>query len=158
MKPNRLKILGIVLAALLVLFGGLFYYASTKLRPEEIKRITIEETKKVFPNAEVSLQSVDIGWGFNFKINLQKFSLKTTKDNQSVDMMSVDELVVKVPIWAIITGAGVVEVKLDAPLMTTNFKKEITGHTPWGPRSPKRKKRRVHSIQPWGFLEEVKSM
>jgi hypothetical protein len=143
MKPNRLKILGIVLAALLVLFGGLFYYASTKLRPEEIKRITIEETKKVFPNAEVSLQSVDIGWGFNFKINLQKFSLKTTKDNQSVDMMSVDELVVKVPIWAIITGAGVVEVKLDAPLMNYHEFQEGNNWTyAMGPKKSEEEKKK----------------
>lgn len=117
MKSNKLKILGIVFAIVVVLFGGLFYFASTKLRPEEIKKIAIEQTKKVFPKAEVNLQSVEIGWGFNFNINLQKFSMKTSKDNHSIDMMSVDELVVKVPIWAIITGSGVVEIKLEAPVM-----------------------------------------
>ncbi len=117
MKSNKLKILGIVLAVFIVLLGGLFYYASTKLRPEEIKKIAIEQTKKVFPKAEVSLDKVNIGWGLNFSVNLEKFALKTSKDNQAVDMMSVDQLVVKVPIWAILTGSGIIEVKLDAPVM-----------------------------------------
>lgn len=117
MKSNKLKILGIVITLVVVLFGGIFYYASTKLQPEEIKRMAIEQTKKVFPKAEVSLQTVDIGWGLNFKINLQKLSMKTNRDNTVVDMMSVDELVVKVPVWAILTGSGVVEIKMDAPLL-----------------------------------------
>lgn len=117
MKPHKLKIIGIVITLVIVLFGGIFYYASTKLQPEEIKRMAIEQTQKVFPKAEVTLQSVDIGWGLNFKINLQKFSLKTSRDNAVVDMMAVDELVVKVPIWAILTGSGVIEIKMDAPLL-----------------------------------------
>jgi hypothetical protein len=117
MKSNKLKILGIVLLVFLVLVGWLFYFASTKLRPEEIKKIAIEQTQKVFPKSEVSLESVDIGWGLNFKINLQKFNMKAVKDNEKIDMMSVDQLVVKVPVWAIITGSGVIEVKMDAPIM-----------------------------------------
>lgn len=117
MKPHKLKIIGIVITLVIVLFGGIFYYASTKLQPEEIKRMAIEQTQKVFPKAEVTLQSVDIGWGLNFKINLQKFSLKTSRDNAVVDMMAVDELVVKVPVWAILTGSGVIEIKMDAPLL-----------------------------------------
>ncbi|MDD4973076.1 MAG: hypothetical protein PHY93_01930 [Bacteriovorax sp.] len=117
MKSKKIKILGIVLAVILVLLGGLLYYASTKLKPSEIKRITIEQTKKVFPKAEVALQNVQIGWGLNFNINLEKLSIKALKDNQQIEMMSVDQLVVKVPVWAILTGSGVIEVKLDAPLV-----------------------------------------
>lgn len=117
MKSNKFKILGIVITLVIVLFGGIFYYASTKLQPEEIKRMAIEQTKKVFPKAEVTLQSVEIGWGLNFKINLQKLTMKTSRDNAVVDMMSVDELVVKVPVWAILTGSGVIEIKMDAPLL-----------------------------------------
>lgn len=124
MKSSKMKILGIALAIFVILVGGLFYYASSKLRPEEIKKLTIEQTKKVFPKADVTLQNVQIGWGLNFKINLEKLVLKTTKDNQSVDMMSVDQLVVKVPIWSILTGSGVIEVKLDEPMMNYHEFKE----------------------------------
>lgn len=117
MKSNKLKILGIVGLVFVILFGGIFYYASTKLRPEEIKKMAILQTQKVFPKAEISLGSVNIGWGLNFKVNIEKLSLKTTKDNQKVDMMSVDQMVVNVPFWAILTGSGVIEIKLDAPAM-----------------------------------------
>lgn len=117
MKSSKLKVFSIAIFVFLILIGGLFYYASTKLRPEEIKRMAIEQTQKVFPKSEVSLESVDIGWGLNFKINLQKLSIKAVKDNQKIDMMSVDQLVVKVPVWAILTGSGIIEVKMDAPLM-----------------------------------------
>lgn len=117
MKSNKLKIFTLAITLFLVLVAGLFYFASTKLRPEEIRKLAIEQTQKIFPKAEVTLESVEIGWGLNFKINLQKLSIKALKDNQTIDMMSVDQLVMKVPVWAIISGAGVIEVKMDAPVM-----------------------------------------
>lgn len=117
MKSTKMKVFGIIVGAFLVLMGGVFYYASTKLKPEEIKKLAIEQTQKVFPKAEVQLQAVNIDWGFNFKVNLEKFRIDALKDNTKVEMLSVDQLVVKVPIWAIITNSGIVEIKLDAPMM-----------------------------------------
>lgn len=142
MKSNKLKILAIVLAVFVLLVGGVFYFASTKLRPEEIKKIAIAQTEKVFPKSEVSLQNVDISWGLNFKVTLEKFSIKAVKDNQKIEMMAVDQLVVKVPVWAILTGSGVVEVKLDAPLM--NYHEFAEGNN-WtyamgGAKTPEEKK------------------
>jgi hypothetical protein len=115
MKNNKLKILAIVLSVFIISIGGLFYYAGTKLRPEEIKKMAIEQTQKIFPKAEVSLQNVDIGWGLNFNINLEKFRIVAVQDGKKIEMMSVDQLVVKIPVWAIITGSGLIDVKLDAP-------------------------------------------
>jgi hypothetical protein len=112
-----MKILGIGLVALVLIFGGVFYYATTKLNPEEIKKMAISQTQKVFPKSEVTLSSVDIGFGFNFKINLEKFHINTTKDGNKVELLAVDQLVVKVPIWAILTNSGIIEIKLDAPMM-----------------------------------------
>jgi hypothetical protein len=117
MKSNKMKILGIGLVALVLIFGGVFYYATTKLNPEEIKKMAISQTQKVFPKSEVTLSSVDIGFGFNFKINLEKFHINTTKDGNKVELLAVDQLVVKVPIWAILTNSGIIEIKLDAPMM-----------------------------------------
>lgn len=117
MKSSKLKIFAIAICVFAIIIGGLFYFASTKLRPNEIKRIAIEQTQKIFPKSEVLLQNVEIGWGLNFKINLQKFSIKAVVDNQKIDMLAVDQLIVKVPVWAILTGSGVIEVRLDAPLM-----------------------------------------
>ena len=117
MKSNKLKITLASLLVLILAIGGLFFYASSKLQPEEIKKIALEQTQKVFPKALVQIEKVEIGWGLNFKINLEKFSIDAQKDNQKIEMMSVDHLVVKVPVWAVLTGSGLVEIKLDAPHM-----------------------------------------
>jgi hypothetical protein len=117
MKSNKLKITLASLLVLILAIGGLFFYASSKLQPEEIKKIALEQTQKVFPKALVQIEKVEIGWGLNFKINLEKFSIDAQKDNQKIEMMSVDHLVVKVPVWAVLTGSGLIEIKLDAPHM-----------------------------------------
>jgi hypothetical protein len=118
MKSNKLKIIGIIAAIFLLLAGGIVYYASTKLNPEEIKKMTIAQTNKVFPKAETTLGSVKINWGLNFKIELHQFVLNTKNpEGKSVEMMAVDDLVVKVPLWAILTNGGVIEIQLDKPLI-----------------------------------------
>jgi hypothetical protein len=158
MKTSKLKFLVLALVAFIFLVGGVFYYASTKLRPEEIRKMTIEQAQKVFPRSEVNLQSVNIGWGLSFKVNLEKLSIKAIKENQKVEMMSVDQLVATVPLWAIITGRGVVDIKLDAPVM---------GLMQWEnsklQRAKKRKKQKLRKkdwlqVQYWDFLVKVKSM
>ena len=119
MKNNKLKIALLALVVFFVAAGGLFYYASTKLNPEEIRKIAIEKTQEAFPFATVELGQVEIGWGLNFKVHLQKFILNTSHPTTKakIEMMAVDEMVVKVPIWAIITNGGVVEIQVDKPLM-----------------------------------------
>ena len=126
MKSSKLKVLGIVSFALFILMAGGFYYASTKLRPEEIKKLTIEQAKKVFPKAEMTLQNVEIHWGLNFNVNLENLKLHTLHENHQVEMMSVDQAVVKIPLWAILTGSGQVEIKLDAPQL--NYQEFATGN------------------------------
>jgi hypothetical protein len=116
-KSKTLKIVGVTFLVFLMLFMGAFYYASTKLRPEEIKKMAIEQSKAVFPNADLTLDSVNIGWGFNFNIHLEKLKLIATKDGKHIEMLAVDQLLVKVPVWALLSGNGVIEIKLDAPMM-----------------------------------------
>lgn len=115
MKSNKLKILISFIAIFVLGVGILFYYASSKLRPEEIKKMAIIQTQKVFPNSEVELENVDIDVGFNFKINLEKFKITAIKDGAKTPMLFVNQLVVKVPLWAILTSSGVIEIKLDTP-------------------------------------------
>lgn len=118
MKSNKFKIFGVIAAIFVVLIIGVVYYASTKLNPEEIRKIAIAQTEKVFPNAETSLGSVKINWGLNFKIELHQFALNTKNpEGQPVEMMAVDELIVKVPLWAVLTNGGVIEIQLDKPLV-----------------------------------------
>ena len=118
MKTKKIKIVGIIVAVFILLMVGVVYYASTKLNPEEIRKIAITQTEKFFPKAKASLENISISWGLNFKIQLHKFAINTTNpEGTTIEMMAVDELVVKVPLWAIITNGGVIEIQLDKPLM-----------------------------------------
>lgn len=118
MKTNKFKIIGLIAAVFIVLIAGVVYYASTKLNPEEIRKIAITQTEKVFPKGKASLETINISWGLNFKIELHKFAINTTSpEGAPVEMMAVDTMVVKVPLWAIITNGGVIEIQLDKPLM-----------------------------------------
>lgn len=117
MKKNTFKIIFAIIAVFVILIGSAIYYASTKLKPEEIRKIAIEETSKFFPNAEVTLENIDVGIGFNFKIYLSKFNInyKGNIGGEKSRLATINELQVKIPFWAIITGGGVVEFKLDKP-------------------------------------------
>ena len=126
MNSHKTKILIGSFLVLLLLFFSIFYFASTKLRPEEIKKVAIAHAKTIFPNAELTLGTVSIGWGFNFNVHLENLKLKALKDNNAIDMMVVDQLVVRVPIWAILTGRGVIEIKVDAP--TINYIEFLEGN------------------------------
>jgi hypothetical protein len=118
MKSKKFKIIGVIAAVFIVFIAGVVYYASTKLNPEEIRKIAITQTEKVFPKAKASLDTINISWGLNFKIELHKFAINTTSpEGAPVEMMAVDTMVVKVPLWAIITNGGVIEIQLDKPLM-----------------------------------------
>ena len=118
MKTKKVKIIGIIATVFILLIAGVVYYASTKLNPEEIRKIAINQTEKVFPKAKASLENISISWGLNFKIQLHKFAINTTSPEGSpVEMMAVDELIIKVPLWAIITNGGVIEIQLDKPMM-----------------------------------------
>ncbi|MEA9354593.1 hypothetical protein SHI21_00155 [Bacteriovorax sp. PP10] len=118
MKSKKFKIIGAIVAVFIVFIAGVVYYASTKLNPEEIRKIAITQTEKVFPKAKASLDTINISWGLNFKIELHKFAINTTSpEGAPVEMMAVDTMVVKVPLWAIITNGGVIEIQLDKPLM-----------------------------------------
>lgn len=118
MKSKKIKIIGAIATVFIVFIAGVVYYASTKLNPEEIRKIAITQTEKVFPKAKASLDTINISWGLNFKIELHKFAINTTSpEGAPVEMMAVDTMVVKVPLWAIITNGGVIEIQLDKPLM-----------------------------------------
>lgn len=67
MKSTKVKILIVGIVAFFLLLAGAVYYASTKLNPDEIRRITIEQTAKVFPNSKISLETIDVKIGLILK-------------------------------------------------------------------------------------------
>lgn len=119
MKSTKIKVLIVAIVTFFLLLAGAIYYASTKLNPEEIRRLTIEETSKIFPNSKVSLETIDVKLGLNFKVYLRQMRIDYLENGSNpIPMLSLNELQVKVPFWAIITGGGVVEFKLENPEIT----------------------------------------
>lgn len=117
MKSSTIKVLLGIVIIFVLLISGAIYYASTKLQPEEIRKIAIEETSRFFPNADVALEKIDVGIGFNFKVYLSKFQIiyRGNAGGTKSELATINELQIKIPFWAIITGGGVVEFKLDKP-------------------------------------------
>lgn len=130
MKKNTVKFILITISIVVTLLGGAIYYASTKLQPEEIRKIAIEQTSIFFPNSEVILEKIDVKIGFNFKIHLSKFVINYDGKvgGAKAKLAAINELQIKIPFWAILMGGGVVEFRLDKPEI--NFE-EYSNGTNW---------------------------
>ncbi|MBF0359741.1 MAG: hypothetical protein HQK49_01965 [Oligoflexia bacterium] len=122
MFKKNLKINVIIVIFLLVLLciGGLFYYISSKISPEEIKKITISTISKSFPNAKVELEKLDYSIGFSFKFKIQNLSIiPTTVSSDPAasagSLFSVNEVEARVPFWALLTGGGTIEIYINKP-------------------------------------------
>ncbi len=130
MKKPIYKVILLTIVVCVSLISGAIYYVSTKLKPEEIKKLTIDQVAKVFPNSSVELGEVDVKIGFNFKIYMSKFRLEYNGSMGGVKskLTSINELQIKIPFWAILMGGGIVEFKMDNPEI--NFE-EFTEGTNW---------------------------
>lgn len=117
MKSSKVKVVVIAFVSFLIIVGAAIGIASSKLKPEEIKKIALEKTQEVFPGAEVAIGEIQISWGLNFKVGMSKFSLNNKTHEKHVPMISVNDLQIKVPVWSVLFGGGTIEIKLDAPQM-----------------------------------------
>lgn len=116
MKSSKLKL--IIIASLVgvgILFAGLVFYASQKLNPEELRKIALEQLQIVFPDSEISLGEVGLSFGLSAKVDLASLSIKLKRNSQVVPMVEVEDLEVRIPIWAILTGGGTIETSLSSP-------------------------------------------
>ncbi len=116
-KFNWKMILGVGVLTFFVLLGGLFFYAYKKISPAEIKRVATEQIQKAFPKATIEIGEIKLTPSFSFKLQVDKVKLATKKDGRDIDLFSAQELKVKIPLWAALTGTGRIEVKLDKPAM-----------------------------------------
>lgn len=114
-----------VLSVLIISFGSLVYYASTQISGPKIKKIAQQQLEKQFPGANVDIGDLKISLGTSIKLNIQKFdlNLKDTiaKNYKDKHLFSLKNLNVKIPVWAILTNGGTVDIVVDDP--QANFTK-----------------------------------
>lgn len=129
------KILLSVSIFIIVLFGGLFFYASTKINPEEIRKMAILGIEKSMPGTKVNLGKIDYSLGLNVKIEFYDLGIQLKDSNN--DFIKVGDFHLKVPIWAIITNGGTIELVVNKPLLNYEqySEKENSFSKAFGPKT-----------------------
>ncbi|MFZ4713107.1 MAG: hypothetical protein ACOYL6_05330 [Bacteriovoracaceae bacterium] len=129
--------------AFVLIIGGLFFYASTKIRPEEIRKMTVNAIEKAMPGTTASLGKIDYSLGFNIKIEFQDLQIKLKEDNSL--LMGVKDFHFKLPIWAIITNGGTVDLTVQKPVLNyVEYEAKVNSFTKaFGPKKEEEKKNEV---------------
>lgn len=113
-----MKIFSAVALGFLLILGGTFFYVKSKINPEEIRKMTVEAISKAMPGADVSLGSVNYALGLNVKLGFNDLQIKLKEDK--LEVVSIKDFHVKIPVWAIITNGGTVDINVQNPHV--NFK------------------------------------
>jgi len=114
-----IKILASVVMVLLLVFGGAVFYVTQKITPDDLRAYIVKVLEKTFPgaNAEVGKLTYSIGTSVNFNLDKLELKLKTGKDKELFD---VDHISLKVPLWALITKGGTVDLLVKEPEVDYN--------------------------------------
>jgi hypothetical protein len=129
MKANKLRITLItIVIGFVVILSGLIFYASQKLNPDELRKMALEQLQVVFPESQISLGEVRLSFGLSAKVDVESLSIRLKQDDELTPMLEVEDLKVRIPIWAILTGGGTIETTLTRP--TIHFE-ELDGSNNW---------------------------
>ena len=110
-----LKIIFAIFGFVVILIAGGLYYVSTKINPEEIRKIAISEIGKAMPGTDVKISSVDYSLGTSVKFFVKDFDLKLKKGKNN--LFNVKNVEVNIPVLSILTGGGTIDVKILKPNM-----------------------------------------
>ncbi|MBP9674133.1 MAG: hypothetical protein KBD63_03485 [Bacteriovoracaceae bacterium] len=122
-----LKIMLVLFLVFILFLGGALYYVSTKITPAEVKKLITEQATQVFPNAKVELKELDYRLGFSITFFIKNFSLVLKEglwEGEGQKLLSVESLEIKVPLWAILTEGGTVQIFTEKPLATYAIKQQ----------------------------------
>ena len=117
---KSMKILVSIISIIIIFCISTVVLISTKIKPELIKKEAISAINKNLPNATASIESIDYSIGTSVTLELEKFLLveKATKNK----LLSLNNLKVKIPIWAILTSGGTIDIITDNPDIFVNKK------------------------------------
>jgi hypothetical protein len=117
MNKKLLTVLLSLLMVFLLVIGGAIYYASTLLKPEEIRRMAQEQLQEVFPNANIEIGEISLKFGLSTRLRLTKLEMALREGvmGKEIPLFGVEDLGVRIPVWAILRGKGTVEVSLVGP-------------------------------------------
>jgi len=111
MKPN--KVFLIILSVFItfgVLLGGIYFYISKVLTPDNIRDLLTQNLKETFPKAKIEVGEVDFKFGTSIDFIINKINVETSEP-----IASVSDTKLRIPVWSILKGGGVVEVEINSP-------------------------------------------
>lgn len=124
------KKIGILISILLIAvvgFAGTMYFVSQKIDPETIKKIAVESIEKALPGSSAEIEKIDYSMGTSVTLEVKKLNLKLKKSKQQ--LLGINELQVKIPLLAIFTSGGTIDIITKAPKL--HLKTYANGKTNW---------------------------
>ncbi len=104
----------IVISIAFVLFasvlGGVYFYISRTLTSEKVRDLIVESLNSAFPTAQVHVGEVDFQFGTSIKFVISRIEVK-----KETPVFSLADTRLRIPVWAILKGGGVVEVEVSSP-------------------------------------------
>ncbi len=111
MKPNKVfLIIFSVFITFGILLGGIYFYVSKVLTPDNIRDLLTQNLKETFPKAKVEVGEVDFKFGTSIDFIINKINIETNEP-----LASVSDARLRIPVWSILKGGGVVEIEINGP-------------------------------------------
>ncbi len=111
MKPNKVfLIIASVFLTFGIILGGIYVYVSKTLTPENVRVLITKSLQETFPKAKISVVDVDFKFGTSIEFVINEINIQTDRP-----LASVSDAKLKIPVWSILKGGGVVELEVNAP-------------------------------------------
>ena len=110
---KKVKILLSVAIVGIVTFASLILFISSKINPELIRKKTISAIEESLPKAKAEIGEIDYSLGASISLNVKNFSLKIKKTGEL--LTNLKEFEVKIPVFSILTGGGVIDIVANSP-------------------------------------------
>lgn len=107
---------------LLVVALSSIYFISTKINPEMIKKLSVEAIEENLVDTKAEITQVDYTLGTSVKLFVKGINLTRKSDRSKLLEFALIE--VNIPLLAILTSGGVIEISADAPIIYVNQKNE----------------------------------
>ncbi len=150
MKKKILIALGVASLVVALAFGGVIFYISKVITPEQIKAYAKQGIESALPSAQVEIGKIDLGVGTSVILGLEQLNLNLKNRPKGGGLLQISSATVRIPFWAILTGGGTVDVKLDSP---TLMYREMEGTNNWELASKGKKKEFPSSLPKEGAKE-----
>lgn len=116
-KIRILKILGVIGAILLLLFGVAIIIVSNKIKNMDIKGLIISEIEKAAPGAKAHIENLDLSIGTSIAVDIKglKLDLKENPGFSDSKLLEIKNLSMNLPLMAVLTKGGDIQISAEAP-------------------------------------------